>query len=245
MSREYNISWNANQLKRLNSAVRKYNNAIRRAARKDPVAAQFLPKEVKYKDIKSQIRTARELNVKVNSLLRATAPGAMDFVKQGASFITRYERREFSILKGVRERKKARELRSRADEFRKMRYMGIEEASLQPDKRSIDSLEPKTMRRFIETQSRLLYEPRFVTGRKWMRNYKMALDEEFGSFGMFAGQVAQIKELMDAVDASMAAEIIRLVPNIEFTYSMLDKDYKLSQILDAWEEVAANERFAR
>lgn len=70
MSREYRISWNRNQLRKLNSAVRKYNNALRRAAKADPLAHIYLPQEVSYKELKSSITTARALKNTVNRLTR-------------------------------------------------------------------------------------------------------------------------------------------------------------------------------
>lgn len=245
MSREYRISWNEAQTKRLKSAVRKYNNAIRRAAKSDPVAAQFLPSEVKYREVKESILTARQLNAKVNSLLRATKPGAMKFVRQGDAFVTKYERGEYSILRSVRERKKSMELRRRAEEFAKIPYRTKEEAALMPDKRPIGAMQPSQIRRFIDTQSRHLYEPAFVTGRRWMDNYIKSVHSEFGSFGMFEPLVAKLEGLIGSVEPAMVSEVSKLVPTIDFTYNMMDKQYKLEKIVRAWEEVAANERFAR
>ena len=60
MSREYRISWNHNQLRKLNSAVRRYNNAIRRAVRNNPLAEIYLPKEVSYKEVGSQAVLGRQ-----------------------------------------------------------------------------------------------------------------------------------------------------------------------------------------
>ena len=82
MSREYRISWNHNQLRELNSAVRRYNNAIRRAVRNNPLAEIYLPKEVSYKELKSSITTARALKNTVNRLTRVTRPKALEPVQQ-------------------------------------------------------------------------------------------------------------------------------------------------------------------
>lgn len=245
MSREYRISWNEAQTKRLKSAVRKYNNAIRRAAKSDPVAARFLPAEVKYREVKEGILTARQLNAKVNSLLRATKPGALRFVRQGDAFVTKYERGEYAILRSVRERKKSMELKSRAAEFARIPYRTKEEASLMPDKRPIGSMQASQVRRFIETQSRRLYEPGFVVGGRFLSNYARALEQEFGGFAMYTSDLNRIKEIMRGLDPSKAVTLSRLVPPVEFVYDIMAKGYKLEKILSAWEEVAADERFAR
>lgn len=91
MSREYRISWNRNQLRKLNSAVRRYNNALRRAAKADPLAHIYLPQEVSYKELKSSITTARALKNTVNRLTRVTRPKALEPVQQqDGSIVTRY-----------------------------------------------------------------------------------------------------------------------------------------------------------
>ena len=82
MSQEYGISWNENQLRKLNSAVRRYNNALRRAAKADPLAHIYLPQEVSYKELKSSITTARALKNTVNRLTRVTRPKALEPVQQ-------------------------------------------------------------------------------------------------------------------------------------------------------------------
>ena len=114
MSREYRISWNENQLRKLNSAVRKYNNALRRAAKADPLAHIYLPQEVSYKELKSSITTARALKNTVNRLTRVTRPKALEPVQQqDGSIVTRYERHEYAVLRSVRERKKS--MRAKAE----------------------------------------------------------------------------------------------------------------------------------
>ena len=92
-------------MRKLNSAVRRYNNAIRRAVRNNPLAELYLPKEVSYKDVKASITTARALKNTVNRLTRITRPKALEPVQQqDGSIVNRYERHEFAVLRSVRER---------------------------------------------------------------------------------------------------------------------------------------------
>ena len=131
MPREYNIAWTDSQRKRLNSAVRRYNNAIRKAAKSNPSAAEFLPPEVKYQEVKSNITTSRALNNTVNRLNRITKPRALELVRQDdASITTRYERREYSILRSVRERAKSMRAKRLGIQQPKGRMGSLEQAKL-------------------------------------------------------------------------------------------------------------------
>ena len=60
MQREPKIKWTESQRSRLNSAVRKHNNAIRRAMRANPANARFMPEPVSYKEVKAEIKRYEE-----------------------------------------------------------------------------------------------------------------------------------------------------------------------------------------
>ena len=239
MPREYEISWNANQRKRLNSAVRRYNNAIRRAVRKSPLAKDFLPQEVKYQDLKAQITTARALKNKVNSLLRITHPRALEFVRQDdGSLVTRYERREFSILRSVRERKKSMQAKVKGLEQPSGGIGTLEQASASRDTRPIGSFSAKSLRRFIETQERAMNASSWEKARRYMNNYRAALKTVFGGFPEYNSKIEEIEkkiksmtrrrrydDVMDAIDNA---------PSIDFIYDPLTREAKMEKIMEYW-----------
>lgn len=239
MPREYKIKWNDSQRKKLNSAVRKYNNAIKKAAKNNPLGAEFLPSLVSYKDLKSGITNRRALKNTVNLLTRATRPDAMAFVRQDdGSIVTRYERNEFKILKSVRERSKSmRAKRMNITQPEAGRLGSITQASLSPDKRNPSSLSAKSLRRFIETQERELNMSSVDKARRYFSNYVASLRTVFGGFSEYDEAISLIEEtIIDtaAMDFEKIKQAMDESPSIKFIYDPLSRDAKMSQLLDYW-----------
>ena len=239
MPREYEISWNANQRKRLNSAVRRYNNAIRRAVRKNPLAKDFLPKEVKYQDLKAEITTARALKNKVNSLLRITRPRALEFVRQDdGSLVTRYERREFSILRSVRERRKSMKAKAKGLEQPSGGIGTLEQASASRDRRAINSFSAKSLRRFIETQERIMNTSDWEKAKRYMKNYMAALKTVFGGYPEYDSKIKMIDEKIGIMTRGRryddVSDAIDHAPSIDFIYDPLTREAKMEKIMEYW-----------
>ena len=237
MPREYEISWNANQRKKLNSAVRRYNNAIRRAVRKNPLAKDFLPEEVKYQDLKAEITTARALKNKVNSLLRITRPSALEFVRQDdGSLVTRYERREFSILRSVRERRKS--MKAKGLEQPSGGIGTLEQASASRDRRPIASFSAKSLRRFIETQERIMNTSDWEKAKRYMKNYMAALKTVFGGYSEYDSKIKMIEEKIGAMTRRRryddVKDAIDHAPSIDYIYDPLTREAKMEKIMEYW-----------
>lgn len=242
MPREYNIAWNANQLKRLNSAVRRYNNAIRRAAKANPLAAELLPKEVSYRELKASITTRRALNNTVNRLVRATRPNALEFVRQDdGSLVTRYERHEFAVLKSVRERKKSmRAKRLGIKQPEKGRIGTLTQASLTRDTRSPSSLSAASLRRFLETQERAMNMSGLEAARRYFQNYMSALYTVFGGFADYDGAIEMIQDkimLLASRGSGALADAIDESPSIQYIYDPLLRDAKMEALAEYWRGV--------
>lgn len=242
MPREYNISWNAAQRSRLDSATRKYNNALRRAARQYPDNAQFLPAQASYKELKQSITTARALNNTVNRLLRATRPGALDLVQQAdKSIITAYERKEFAILRSVRERQKAMRARQLGVQQPKAGRAGtLTQASLSPDKRPVAGFSAGALRRFIQTQERKINMSNVEKAQRYFRNYTSALQSVFGGFSEFDPQIEYIEDAIINLagrDFDALRTAIDEAPGIDYIYEPLEREAKLQKIVDYWNGV--------
>ena len=239
MPREYNIAWTENQRRRLNSAVRRYNNAIRRAAKANPLAADLLPKEVSYKELKSSIGTRRALNNTVNRLVRATRPDALEFVRQeDGSLVTRYERREFNILKSVRERKKStRAKRLGVEQPKKGRIGSLAQASLSRDPRKASSLSASSLRRFIKTQERVMNRSSTEAARRYFQNYMAALRTVFGGFADYDEVIELIQDTIMYLaeeNPDRMIDAIDTAPSIEYIYDPILRDAKMQVISEYW-----------
>lgn len=241
MRREYRISWNASQLRRLNSAVRKYNNALRRAAKADPLAHVYLPQEVSYKELKSSITTARALKNTVNRLTRMTRPNALEPVQQqDGSIVTRYERHEYAVLKSVRERKKSMRAKAEGVVQPTAGAGNLKQAALSRDTRPVSTLGAGAIRRFIETQSRQLNMSNEEQVRRYYTNYMKALWSVFGGFPEHDADIKHIEEIVLTMARDNRMALVKAIddsPSISYIYGPQEREIKMLKILGYWMNV--------
>lgn len=241
MSREYRISWNENQLRKLNSAVRKYNNALRRAAKADPLAHIYLPQEVSYKELKSSITTARALKNTANRLNRVTRPKALEPVQQqDGSIVTRYERHEYAVLRSVRERKKSMRAKAEGVVQPTANAGTLKQAALSRDARPVSTLGAGAIRRFIETQSRELNMSNEEQVRRYYTNYIKSLWSVFGGFPEHDADIAHIEEMMLTMAKDDWKGLVKSIegsPSIEYIYGPQEREVKMKKILGYWMNV--------
>lgn len=238
MPREYNIAWTDSQRKRLNSAVRRYNNAIRKAAKDNPSSAEFLPPEVKYQEIKANITTSRALKNTVNRLNRITKPRALELVRQAdASITTRYERGEYSILRSVRERAKSMRAKKLGIQQPKGRMGSLEQAKLSPDKRPIGSLSSNAISRFIENMVREMNMSSRDKARRYYSNYMRAMRNVFGGFEDYDEIIERIEGVILEMAEKDLEQLFRSIdeaPDIEYIYEPQAREDKLKRIYEYW-----------
>lgn len=243
MPREYRISWNDNQLRKLNSAVRKYNNALRRAAKADPLARIYLPQEVSYRELKASITTSRALKNTVNRLNRVTRPKALEPVQQqDGSIVTRYERHEYAVLKSVRERKKSMRAKAEGVVQPTAGAGNLKQAALSRDARPVSTLGAGAIRRFIETQSRQLNMSNEEQVRRYYTNYMKALWSVFGGFPEHDADIEHIEGIvltMAGDDWKALVKVIEDSPSISYIYGPQERETKMKKILGYWMNVGA------
>lgn len=241
MSREYRISWNENQLRRLNSAVRKYNNALRRAAKADPLAHIYLPQEVSYRELKASITTSLALKNTVNRLNRVTRPKALEPVQQqDGSIVTRYERHEYAVLRSVRERKKSMRAKAEGVVQPTANAGTLKQAALSRDARPVSTLGAGAIRRFIETQSRELNMSNEEQVRRYYTNYMKSLWSVFGGFPEHDADIAHIEEMMLTMAKDDWKGLVKSIegsPSIEYIYGPQEREVKMKKILGYWMNV--------
>lgn len=236
--REYKIKWTESQWRRLAGAVRSYNNAVRKANAADPNAWVYLPSEVDYHSLKAGITTARGLKNTVNRLKRASAPGALEPVRQeDGGIVTKWERKEFSILKSVRERRKAAEKRKLKEAKGKYTLGSYKNARLEPDRRKSSELSEKGLRRFIETQTIELAMSSRERAERYFENYITAVDKVFGGFAEYDEDVSRIKEIIrDGIDSGLPDmdEWLEDSPALEFVYDPYERAMKMETLTCYW-----------
>lgn len=218
--------------------MRRYNNAIRKAAKANPSAAEFLPPEVKYQEVKSNITTSRALKNTVNRLNRVTKPRALELVRQAdGSITTRYERGEYSILRSVRERAKSMRAKRLGIQQPKGRMGSLEQAKLSPDKRPVGSLSSNAIRRFIENMAREINMSSRDKARRYYSNYMRAMRNVFGGFEHYDEIIDRIEEVilnMAEKDLEQLFRSIDEAPEIEYIYEPQAREDKLKRIYEYW-----------
>lgn len=224
----------------MQSATRKYNNAIRKAARLNPETAEFLPEVVSYKELKADITSARALKNKVNSLLRVRRPGALSMVSQAdSSVVTRYERGEAAILKSVRNRLKKQDALRRGVKGNEMTISG---ARASTDKRDVTLLSATSLRTFIKTAERDINTSSLERAGAYWRNYMLALYSVFGGFEEYDAGLARIQNKILALakyDYDAMRDAIDDAPDIGFIYEPLERAAKWEVLKDYWNSVEA------
>lgn len=228
-------------MRKLNSAVRRYNNAIRRAVQNNPLAELYLPDEVTYKEVKASITTARALNNTVNRLTRITRPKALEPVQQqDGSIVTRYERHEYAVLKSVRERKKSMRAKAEGVVQPTAGAGNLKQAALSRDTRPVSTLGAGAIRRFIETQSRQLNMSNEEQVRRYYTNYMKALWSVFGGFPEHDADIEHIEETiltMARDDWKALVKAIEDSPSISYIYGPQEREAKMKKILGYWMNV--------
>lgn len=204
----------------------------------NPEAAAFLPPEVKYKDLKAEITSARALKNRVNSLLRITKPGALQLVEQeGGSVATMYERGEFNILKSVRNRKKSMEAAKKGVQ---RGQMTLDSAKAARDVRKASSMTASGLRAFIRTAEREINQSSLLRAQQYWSNYMTALRSVFGGYDEYRYGLRSIQEKVLALaklDWDALKDAIDEAPDIEFIYDPIARDAKWELIIDYWDSV--------
>lgn len=204
--------------------------------------AEFLPDEVSYKDLKASITNARALRNTVNRLLRATRPGAFELVRQDdGSIVTKYERNEFRIMRSVRERKRSQEAKRKGvGKPDRSRIGTLAQASAAPDTRPASSFSARSLRRFLQTQDRIMNQSSFDRAKRYYDNYVRALDNVFGGFAEYEDRLDEIKsEIRSFMRSRTWGEVVEVMDRdlgIDFIYDPVARDAKFERIYEFWME---------
>ena len=199
-----------------------------------------MPGEVSYQELKASITNARALKNKVNSLLRATEPGALALVGQDdASIVTRWERREAGILKATRNRMKALEAQKKGV---KGTEATIEGAKAARDTRPLSSFSAKSLRNFIKIAELEINQSSLDKARAYFQNYMLALYSVYGGFPEYDSGIATIQNKIISLarrDFETLQGAIEAAPSIDFIYEPQERELKWQRVIDYWNSVHA------
>ena len=248
MPRTARIRWTNSQVARLEKAVRSFNSALGWSKRKKPSSTTYLPYSASFKELKSSIQSARELNNVVNSLLRGGSADSFTLTQNKAGVITtKWKQREAQIAFNVQEQKKARERRKagiQTDAGILTGNMGrISEYNLAPAKIKPAEMTLEQMERLINRyreQSRINDYDRAAS---MYDNYLRAMDSVgfISYFPKSSGRVIEIiSELAENDPAFLkwAYDTYDERLRIEWVYDEnATRALRMTTIKEAWEEI--------
>ncbi len=157
-----------------------------------------MPEEVSYANLKATIKTRRNLSNVVNRLNRIQRPDALDFVSgRDGAIHTKYEQREYNILKSVRERRKSQTRRALGimpDSLGRQGIMANE--NLAPSHVRASDLSLKGLRRFIKQQEFLMNESLHDANVRMYENYIKAINNQYGEYPELDGMRQQLIDIV-------------------------------------------------
>lgn len=187
MKKDYNIRWSRSDYKKLEWAVRKFNENKRKLETEENKL--YLPEEYNYKELKEKIFTRQEFNRMINRLNRFSKESEQKFVKtEMGEPITNWELKELKKEK-VRAQKhlvtQLIEVREQNTEKR-LGFKTADEIQLQETIESLEKLNTTFGRDFREIKERIhrrgnmdygtwrnsIYRENYYEGLKNFKNYK-------------------------------------------------------------------------
>lgn len=248
MPRTPRIRWTDAQVKRLDSAVRRYNAALSYARRSRPQDAEYLPSTMSAKNLRSTIQSNRELNRIVNSLNRGGTASAFQLVQnRRGEIMPKWQMREAQIAFSVQERRKSVERKRRGietDAGIKTGNMGtiveynLKPATITPAEMSADQIE-RLLNRAREATRENVYDKAASFYEHYMD--AMATSGMTTRFPKASGEVnAIITEIMaeDPAYLRQAYESFNEALRIDLVYD--DNMYmtvRMTVIRKAWREI--------
>lgn len=234
MPKSSKIRWRDKDVKELERVVRNFNNKIRRVAKKDPNAVEFLPDKISVKSLKGSIATRSDFKKELNSLKRFSKRGAESLVTTPTGLtLSQYEIGEAKEKTRIVNIKRALE-RKKLDVSERTGTMGqVSSQNLRPKAFNLNKSQ-KEWEKFVkslerETSSRFKIEQL----EKYKENYLDAIDKFLGEAG------EELRQLVETIDIETLFKNSIETPtlSIGFTSDPLDVDTIATRALLDWKEV--------
>lgn len=226
------IKWTKQQQQRLSKNVSRFNAKLTRTLKANPALAPYLPKRLDAKELRSTIKTAKDLTQLVQSIDRAFKPNAFEPINNAEGVTTtQYELNEMKIKVRRINRQRKRELEELQLSPAKGTMGMVSANNLKPKKFNFEKITPNEWDKFVasaELQAMDSYKE-----SKWelyKENYLQACAQELGIWG------TSIYDLVYEMPAdAVAAAMDNYYLTIPFLYSKYDKGAKAEIILSEWQ----------
>ncbi len=223
------IKWRNKDFAKLKRVVKNFNAKITRILNKNPYASGYLPDKISYKELKVSIEYRSDFNNIINSLKRFSAKGAEKMVHGINRPVTKWERKEVAIKKGVLNRIRAVE-RKKLNPSPLTGTMGIiNEMQLRP--KSYPTGKTADWDVFRAQVFKLTSQKyRAEKSEKYLQNWKKAANNNLGRYATIVNILAERMGGKDLNDAYVRNDDLQ----IDYHYTEMDQAIKAGKIIEAF-----------
>lgn len=237
MPRVPQIRWTKSQEEKLKKSVRRFNNKISREIKKNPQSADYLPQKLNYKELRKEIKTAKDLNRQVQSVNRIFRKNALQNVETEKGIkTTKYEINEIKIQVRRINRDRKKEL----ERAKPSKYRGtlstVEQNALKPKPFNLDKIKKSDWNAY-KRSAREMSKASYIDWRN--KRYKEIYLETLDILGEYGEPVKEYIENMDE-EYLHDAQYDDPVLNINFISDPLEAKFIAEQILTHWERYQGN-----
>lgn len=239
MPKYFNIRWKDKDIKELKRVIKNFNSKIDYTIKRNPYMSDILPSKVKYKDIRKNIQTRKDLEFELSRLKAFSKKNALDIVDvEGGARVIKWEYQQAKrMLNRINRRKQ--QARTEANVSTEKGTMGsIIKNNLQ-DKQFAGKQGQKSWDKFLESLKKQYSDAYWSDAdENYKRNYMHALDVCLGSGkSIYYQKIKELIESLSAVDM-IQAQYDNPILTIDFLYPISDSirlDYEIGYpVYNAW-----------
>lgn len=234
MSRPYKINWRKSDTKKLANLARQFNSKLTRISKKYPDFAQYLPKRISTKEIKSLITTRQDFNRLYKEYSRFLKKGAEELVTTPTGLtLTKWDIQEtrYKVQAVNRARaKKRKELKGIVST--ESGTMGsIQNANLLPKKFNLSTI--NDWNAYVKNLDKQLHSQYYKKQEaKYRENFVQAL------YNVFNSEADDIINLVNQIPDSELSQLYYSNPvlQIDFIYDPLEQEMIHDLIIENLQE---------
>ena len=247
MSKQYNIRWGRSDYSKLSHLVRKVNKKVFEIEVKRPDIAGYQPAMLDYQELKSNIKTRKDLHNVINKYERYLREGVEETIKSDRGAVaSKWAVREFEInqrAENARRRATAKQLgekdvtiAGKSTGVKRAEMGSIKENAVKPSKKTFKNQSQEEW----ERASRL-FEKRMMSTYDDERLKLMA--ENYVKGLIAEGYSDELQQLINKIPLEKFREIIDTdeTATFDFIYDPLELKVKQESLIELWEQYVDDE----
>jgi hypothetical protein len=237
MSKSSNIRWTDSQKQKLSKSVQKFNTKITKTLKQHPELSEFLPNKYNTKELKSEIKSAKDLNALVKRMERIFSENALQPIQTDTGIkTTKWEKHEVALsVKKINQERK-HELIEAAPSTEKGTMGTIQRNNLLPKNFNFNKMSRADWKQFKASAfKQAMPSYKDAKAELYKENYLKAFMNVMSDVnGKLSKQAQSLYDKIKKLDGETIANALYSDPilDLQFIYDPLQQD----TILDAAEE---------